>query len=120
MAINFPAWVTNATAVPAAYLVPAKKFLYAIAACEYARRLHNAGWKWVKGEALDATEQMLLAAAFPTLWPTPPTEAQLRTYLANVWEPRHNAAQETRALMRNALENFDLSWVNWNGLIENV
>jgi len=117
MAINFPTWVTDATAIPPAYLVPAKKFLYIIAACEYARQLHNAGWKWFKGEQLDAVEVTLLTEAFPS-YPTRPTEAQLRGYLETVWRPRQNDVQAARAQARQAIENFDLTWVNWNGLLE--
>ena len=117
MAINFPTWVTNQTAIPAAYLVPAKKLLYTLAACEYSRRLHNAGWKWIRGESLTADEQAILQAEFPALWPTPPTETQFRNYLENQWEPRQNEAHGTLAASRQRIENFDLSWVDWDSLI---
>ena len=117
MAIDFPAWVTNETEIPVAYRVPAKKVLYTFAAAEYARQLHNAGWKWHRGEALTSGEEVMLADAFPGLWPTPPTEAQLRSYLANVWEPRQREIQSTRAAIRTATAHFDLTWIDWGGII---
>lgn len=116
--MNFPGWVTDATQVPSQYVVAAKKFLYVVAACEYARRLHNAGWKWFRGKPLDAIDEDALADAFPTLFPgDPPSESQLRAYLENIWEPRQNAVQAARAEARMRLENFDLTWVDWEGLI---
>lgn len=135
MAINFPTWVTDGTPIPAPFLTPAKKVLYRYAACEYALRLHNAGYKWQRGatdtvpdpltgEVLSSLEIDMLIDAFPSLWagypptwPTPPTEEQVNDYVAGPWSDRNNAACEARRLMRRAAENIDLTWVDWQGMV---
>ena len=115
--INFPAWVTDGTPIPAGFLTRAKKLIYTFVAVEKLRVLHNAGWKWHRGEALDADEEALLAATFPALWPTPPTEAQVRNWLETYWEPRQHAAQATRTMHRRAVTPAEFSYVNLDGLI---
>ena len=117
MSINYPTWVTDDTPIPAGYLIRCKKLLYAIAACEYARLLHNAGWKWFRGETLTPQEESMLAAQFPGQWPDPPTQLQLESYLENVWEPRQNAAQATRAQMRTNVTPGQIGFVDWDGLV---
>lgn len=115
--INFPAWVTNDTEIPPGFLVRAKKLIYTFVAVEKLRVLHNAGWKWHRGEALTADEEMLLQDAFPGLWPNPPTEAQVRNWLAIYWEPRHNAAQATRCTYRHTVTPAEFSYMNLDNLI---
>ncbi|MCK4374120.1 MAG: hypothetical protein KAX19_02290 [Candidatus Brocadiae bacterium] len=117
MSINYPSWVTDDTPIPAGYLIRCKKLLYTIAACEYARLLHNAGWKWFRGEALTPQEEAMLAEEFPGQWPDPPTQAQMENYLENVWEPRQNAAQSTRAQLRMQLTPAQIDFVDWGGLV---
>ena len=117
--INFPAQVTDPDwHFPSGTRnVRSKKLDYVFIAVEKLRVLHNAGWTWHRGETLDADEQALLAAEFPGLWPTPPTEAQLRNYIETYWEPRHNAAQETRTIYRRAVTPAHFSYVDLDGLI---
>ena len=115
--INFPGWVTDATAVPPGFLVRAKKLIYTFVAVEKLRILHNAGWKWFRGDPLDADEEALLAAAFPGQWPTQPTEAQVNTWLETFWEPRSDAAQETRGFYRLAVTPAEFSYVDLDGLV---
>ncbi len=115
--INFPGWVTDGTAVPPAFLVRAKKVIHTFAAVEKLRLLHNAGWKWFRGDPLDADEEALLAAAFPGQWPTQPTEAQVNAWLETYWEPRQHASQETRTLYRGTITPAECSYVDLDGLI---
>lgn len=117
MAINYPPWVTNGTPIPAGHLVRCKKLLYAVAACEYARLLHNAGWKWHRGKALTPQEEAMLADQFPAQWPTPPTAEQLQAYLAAIWLPRDSAAQATRADLRTNITPGQIDFVDWGGLV---
>ncbi len=115
--INFPDWVTDGTPVPAGFLTRAKKLIYTFVAVEKLRVLHNAGWKWHRGEALDSNEEALLQDAFPGLWPTPPTEAQVRNWLETYWEPRSNAVQEARTIHRHAVTPTEFGYVNLDDLI---
>jgi len=115
--INFPDWVTNDTEIPAGFLVRAKKLIYTFIAVEKLRVLHNAGWKWYRGDPLDADEEALLQDAFPGLWPTPPTEPQLRNYIETTWKPRHDAAQATRTVYRHAITPTEFSYVNLDNLV---
>lgn len=115
--INFPAWVTDGTQVPAGFLARAKKLIYTFVAVEKLRVLHNAGWKWHRGEALTAEEEALLQDAFPGLWPTPPTETQVRNWIETYWGPRQEAAQATRTTHRCAVTSAEFSYVNLDDLI---
>ena len=117
MPINFPVWVTNDTPIPAGFEVRAKKLIYIFAACEKLRRLHNAGWEWHRGDPLTAEEEVLLQAAFPQLWPTPPTEAQVRNWIENYWQPRNREAHHVRAQFRQSVTNAQLNLVDLDGLI---
>ena len=115
--INFPAWVTDDTPIPADFLTKAKKLVYTFVAIEKLRVLHNAGFKWARGDALDADEEALLAAAFPALWPTPPTVEQVRNWVESYYTPRSNAAQETRTIHRRAVTPAHFSYVELDDLI---
>jgi len=115
--VNFPDWVTNDTALPSAVLVKAKKALYVWAACEKLRRLHNAGWKWYRGDALTAEEEGLLAAAFPNQWPDPPTKEQVENWLKNYWQPRQDTTQGARARIRSVVSGAELDWVDVNRIV---
>ncbi len=115
--INFPNWGTDGTPLPAGFLIRAKKLIYTFVAVEKLRILHNAGGKWHRGEALDADEEALLQDAFPSLWPTPPTEAQVKNWLETYWEPRSNATQETRTIHRRAVTSAEFSYVNLDDLL---
>lgn len=117
VAINFPPWVTDDTAIPVNFLPRAKRLVYLFIAIEKLRILHNAGWKWFRGDPLDADEETLLADAFPDLWPTPPTEAQVRNWLENWWEPRSHECQRMRTVYRRAVVPAEFNVVNLNGLI---
>ena len=115
--INFPKWVTDGTEVPAGFLVRAKKLIYTFVAIEKLRILHNAGWKWHRGEALTPGEEALLQDAFPALWPNPPTEQQVNNWLKVYWEPRHLASQETRSTYRRQINPTEFTYVDLDGLI---
>jgi hypothetical protein len=116
--LKSPSWIADGKPVAPEYLAAAKEALHILAACEYARRLHNAVWKWHRRAALDAGEEQLLAGAFPRRWPgSPLSEAEVKKYLKDVWEPRQNAVQAARAEMRQRPEVINLDWVDWDGLI---
>ena len=135
MAMNFPGWVTDSTPIPAQYLVPAKKALYIWAACEKSRRLicamghwyRNASGNLLPGDSptLSQEERDLLTAYAPYTGtgydfghsPTDaPTLAEVKAWQLNTWEPRDFEIQATKAAARERVENFDLSWVDWDGL----
>ena len=61
VSINFPAWVTDDTEIPPGFLVRAKRLIYTFVAIEKLRVLHNAGWKWHKGETLTPEEEAVQA-----------------------------------------------------------
>lgn len=115
--VKFPRWVTDDTATPRDFLVRGKKLVYTFIAVEKLRRLHNAAWKWHRSERLTADERQLLADAFPTLWPNPPTEQQVRTWVTNWWEPRHDTAQATRTTHRRAVMPNEFNHVDLDALI---
>ena len=115
--INYPIWVTDATSVPGPVLVKAKELVYTFVAGEKLRVLFNAGWKWVRSESLDADEQALLAAEFPSQWPTSPTAAQMQSYVDATLQPRDDAVQKTRATHRKGIPPTYFSYVNLGDLI---
>lgn len=136
MAINFPTWVTDDSSIPAQYLVGAKKLLYTMAACEYSRRLLNAMTHWRRvadGETrpdepdtLSQEEMDILAANAPYTGPgydfgrslsDAPSRTEVDAWTEADWQPRQDEVQATRAAARRRLENFDLSWVDWDGVI---
>lgn len=115
--MNFPGWVTDDTQIPTEFLVRAKKLIYTFVAIEKLRILHNAGWKWCRGEALTPVEEALLAEAFPGLWPTPPTEEQVRNWIETYWEPRHHELQGVRCVHRRAVNQSEFSYVDLDDII---
>lgn len=115
--INFSAWVTDGSDIPPAFLVRAKKLIYTFVAVEKLQALHNAGWKWCREKVLTGEEEALLQAAFPGLWPNPPTEFQVQDWLETYWEPRSHAAQTMRTICRHAITPGEFSYVDLDGLI---
>jgi len=117
MAIQWPTWVEDNTAIPAGFLVRAKRFIYIFAAIEKLRLLHNAGWKWVKGGELTPGEVALIAQEFPGQ-EEPPTEQQFKNWIETWWDPRQDEAQAFRAQARKAVTVEQVDLVDLQGLID--
>jgi hypothetical protein len=133
--MNFPAWIgDDAVDVALAYKTPSKKMLYILAAREYGRLLISAAYKWVRGatdtvpdplsgEVLTPTDIVLLVDAFPAQWsdyppvPSAPAESVAKNYQDTQWQPRMDEIHDAVRQARHAAENFDLTWVDWQGII---
>ena len=101
MAINYPAWVTDGSALSLGVETFIRKVGYTVFACEKLRRLHNAAWKWHRGAARSAEEDDLLASSWPLRYPgSPPTAGEMTNWIEDVWDPKQHSAQAERASLR--------------------
>jgi len=113
MSVNWPDNVTDATAVPAAVLVPAKKWVWLSVAIEKMRHLHNGIQAWARGEALTPEQESVVAEEFaPGNWPfsypaDTPTLQQARDWIDTHWQPRSTELQTMRGQMRTSIP---LAW----------
>jgi len=109
MAINWPTWVTDETAIPANVLVQSKKWIWLTVAIEKMRNLHNGIRAWVREETLTAEQESAVAEEFapgnwPLVYPTnTPTATQARDWVDAYWEPRSTELQTMKANMRMAI-----------------
>lgn len=123
MAINWPTWVTDDTAIPANVLVPAKKLAWLFVAIEKLRLLHNGVFKWARSEALSSAEEACVAEEFapgnwPLTYPTDrPTVEQARTWIETNWRPRQDETQGMRSTLRLGIPEDWFSYVELRSIL---
>jgi len=119
MSVNYPELVTDpAQPVPDKYLVGAKKAIFLLVAAQKLRHLHNGVWKWVRGDALSASEEAVVAEAYPARYPAdPPTEVEARTLSEGWWKARNTEVHCELSRLEDAIPAAFYDLVDLAGIV---